>query len=199
MVIGRIIIAAAIVSLARVGTGYADVTWTSWAENGCSNVSHDPRSEDQQCANPPELFEFYNLNLSFVAPPPCHQTDLSVVSEVRPPQVLTPRSLDLYFCGLMGLGMYESLSWTRKRTFRAIPVWRHNGWHLQSRPCLAISVQLLWPKPVVYLVRPDGTAENSTKRSCHETVTPLWRELQFAPTAQSGRGPPRGVYATPLA
>lgn len=187
--VSRRIIIAAIVSLVGAGTSHAGRMESPWPQSGYIDASCCPGSEDRQDAARPGLAGLCTLNLSFDRSAFSPPMEPGIASGRQSSRTLVPRSLDLCVYGLMGLGMYESLSWTRRRA-RTAPGFCRDGWFFQSRPCLAVSLRLLWPEPVLHSVRPNDMHDDAVAQRCQEATVVLWRKTQFGPTADAPRGPP---------
>ena len=187
--VSRTIIIAAIVSLMGARTGHAGRMQSPCPQSGYIGALCCPGSVNLRDATYPGLGTPCTLNLSFVRSTFGTPMEPGIVAGRQSSRTLVPQSFDLCVYGLMGLGVYESLSWTRRRA-RTAPSFCRNGWFLQSRPCLAVSLRLLWPEPVVHSVRPNDMHDDVVAQRDQEATVALWRKTQFSPTADAPRGPP---------
>jgi hypothetical protein len=193
MKLGRIILVVAGL-LMPAGIAYADMMPLDTLTSGIVWACSDSIEEVEEPAAPANLSSFpsmFDWDLHGVFRPAI-RIDVSEPPESRPVIILREKEGSFTLClyAMMSLGLIDSVPWTRKWMFRAMPRWYRNGCPGVYRPCLAISVMMRHPEPTAHWDRPPDPVQDTQARHRPETTVLLWQESQFTLPVLAARGPP---------
>jgi hypothetical protein len=194
MKLGRIILVVAGL-LMPAGIAYADMMPLDTLTSGIVWACSDSIEEVEEPAAPASLSSFspsmFDWDLHGVFRPAI-RIDVSEPPESLPVIILREKEGSFTLClyAMMSLGLIDSVPWTRKWMFRAMPRWYRNGCPGVYRPCLAISVMMRHPEPTAHWDRPPDPPQDQPTQDRYETTLPLWRPSQCTPAVVAPRGPP---------
>jgi hypothetical protein len=117
--------------------------------------------------------------------------DAGRTREIQPPPLLAGCGsiLSLCLCGLIGLGAFQSVRWTRKLSFDFVPDWRRRDSHFPMGHSHVSGPDLRFA-PSCWFIQPDCTAADCQPEYSRGTIASLLRRSQFSSTVLTSRGPP---------